>query len=162
MAIFQRILHKIHSQHIFTEVSQIEQLVTTADLLAESYRVKFLYQFDFYRRIDQIIQTLNDKSTNFQLFSKLMKSLATQDLSFWHNNTLLHHFLQPEGKKWFSRADWLTLTNLVKPEEATKVGQLTGAKIIATGSVVQVEKKLYLTAKVIGTETSRVVGAKGV
>ena len=53
----------------------------------------------------------------------------------------------------------LNLTGAVKPDEATKVGQLTGAKIIITGSVVQVEKKLYLTAKVIGTETSRVVGA---
>ena len=33
------------------------------------------------------------------------------------------------------------------------------AAILLTGSVVQVEKKLYLTAKIIGTENSRVLGA---
>lgn len=53
----------------------------------------------------------------------------------------------------------LSLTGAVKPDEAAKVGQLTGARIIVTGSVIQIEKKLYLVAKVIGTETSRVVGA---
>ena len=53
----------------------------------------------------------------------------------------------------------LNLTGAVKADEAVKVGQLTGAKIIITGSVIQVEKKLYLTAKIIGTENSRVVAA---
>lgn len=53
----------------------------------------------------------------------------------------------------------LSLSGAVKADEAVKVGQLTGAKILVTGSVVQVEKRLYLIAKVIGTETGRVVGA---
>lgn len=53
----------------------------------------------------------------------------------------------------------LSLTGVVKPEEAVKVGQLTGAKLIITGSVLQVDKKLYLVAKVISSETSRVAGA---
>ena len=53
----------------------------------------------------------------------------------------------------------LNLSGLVNPAEATKVGQLTGAKILVTGSVLQVDADLYLVAKVIGTETSRVLGA---
>jgi TolB-like protein len=53
----------------------------------------------------------------------------------------------------------VNLSGVVNPAEATQVGQLTGAKILVTGSVVQVDKSLYLVAKIIGTETSRVVGA---
>ena len=51
------------------------------------------------------------------------------------------------------------MSGVVNPDMATKVGQLTGAKILVTGSVFQVGNKLYLVAKVIGTETSKVLGA---
>jgi hypothetical protein len=61
-------------------------------------------------------------------------------------------------KKTLGEAE-LNLSGAVKPAEATKVGQLTGAKILVTGSVIHSDKKLFLVAKVIGTETSRVVGA---
>ena len=53
----------------------------------------------------------------------------------------------------------LNQSGLVKPEEATRVAHLTGAKILVTGSVVQAGNSLYLVAKIIGTETSRVLGA---
>jgi TolB-like protein len=53
----------------------------------------------------------------------------------------------------------LNLSGLVKPEEAARVGQLTGAKLLVTGSVLQVDSKVYLVAKIIGTETTRVLGA---
>lgn len=53
----------------------------------------------------------------------------------------------------------LNLSGLVNPAQATQVGHLTGAKILVTGSVVVVDDSLYLVAKVIGTETSRVLGA---
>ncbi len=53
----------------------------------------------------------------------------------------------------------LSQSALVNPREANRVGYLTGAKILVTGSVLQVGEKMYLIAKVIGTETSRVVGA---
>ncbi|MEX1026830.1 MAG: CsgG/HfaB family protein [Candidatus Paceibacterota bacterium] len=53
----------------------------------------------------------------------------------------------------------LNLSGLVNPGQATQVGYLTGAKIIVTGSVVVVDDHLYLVAKIIGTETSRVLGA---
>ena len=48
----------------------------------------------------------------------------------------------------------LSLSGLVRPDEAVRIGQLTGAKLIVTGSVFQVDQTLYLIAKVIGTETS--------
>ena len=53
----------------------------------------------------------------------------------------------------------LNLSGIVNPEQATKAGQLTGAKLLITGSVLQVENNVYLVAKIIGTETSRVLGA---
>jgi TolB-like protein len=53
----------------------------------------------------------------------------------------------------------LNISGLVDPATATKVGQLTGAKILITGSVLKVDTSLYVIAKVIGTETSRVLGA---
>jgi TolB-like protein len=60
-------------------------------------------------------------------------------------------------KKVLAEAE-LNLSGAVKSGEATKVGQLTGAKLLITGSVIQVEKKTILVAKLIGTETSRVHG----
>lgn len=53
----------------------------------------------------------------------------------------------------------LSLSGAVKPDEAVKVGQLTGAKLLISGSVLQVDKKLYLVAKIMSTETTRVAGA---
>lgn len=53
----------------------------------------------------------------------------------------------------------LNLSGLVNPDQATKVGQFTGAKILVTGSVLLVGDNLYVVAKVIGTETTRVLGA---
>jgi TolB-like protein len=53
----------------------------------------------------------------------------------------------------------LNISGAVKPGEATQVGQLTGAKLLVTGSVLQADKSIYLVAKIIGTETSRVAGA---
>ncbi len=53
----------------------------------------------------------------------------------------------------------LNLSGLVNPAEAIHVGHLTGAKIIVTGSVVVAGDSQYLVAKIIGTETSRVLGA---
>ena len=53
----------------------------------------------------------------------------------------------------------LNLTGLANPATATRVGQLTGAKILIAGSVFRVDNSQYLVAKIIGTETSRVLGA---
>jgi len=52
----------------------------------------------------------------------------------------------------------LNLSGMVDPSQATKVGQMTGAKILITGSVIEADKSIYVVAKIIGTETSRVLG----
>ncbi len=52
----------------------------------------------------------------------------------------------------------LSASGLVNQSQAAQLGQLTGAKILVTGSVLQVGEKLYVVAKIMGTETSRVVG----
>lgn len=52
----------------------------------------------------------------------------------------------------------LNLSGIVTPGQAVQVGQLTGAKILVTGSVIEADKTLYVVAKIIGTETSRVLG----
>lgn len=62
-----------------------------------------------------------------------------------------------EMKKMLDEAE-LNLSGAVNPNQAIQIGQLTGAKIIVTGSVFKVNDKTYLVAKVIGTETSRVLG----
>jgi len=49
----------------------------------------------------------------------------------------------------------LNLSGAVKSSEATRIGQLTGAKLFIFGSVLQVDKRTYIIAKIVGTETSR-------
>jgi TolB-like protein len=61
-------------------------------------------------------------------------------------------------KKVFDELE-LNASGIVRPDQAAVVGQLTGAKILVTGSVLMVGDDLYVVAKVIGTETSRVLGA---
>jgi TolB-like protein len=53
----------------------------------------------------------------------------------------------------------LNLSGLVTQDQAIQIGKLTGAKIIITGSVIDADKTIYLVAKIIGTETSRMLGA---
>jgi hypothetical protein len=52
----------------------------------------------------------------------------------------------------------LNLSGNVSPDSAVKVGQLTGAKVLVTGRVFRSDGELFIVAKVIGTETSRVFG----
>lgn len=53
----------------------------------------------------------------------------------------------------------VSAAGLTDPKQSTQIGQLTGAKILITGSVFQVADKTYVVAKLIGTESSRVIGA---
>ncbi len=52
----------------------------------------------------------------------------------------------------------LSRSGIVNPAEANQVGRLSGAKLLVTGSVVRIDNDLYLIAKVMGTETSRLAG----
>jgi TolB-like protein len=53
----------------------------------------------------------------------------------------------------------LNLSGAVKPSDGLRFGQLTGAKLLVTGSILTVDKKLVIVAKIIGTETTRVFAA---
>jgi TolB-like protein len=53
----------------------------------------------------------------------------------------------------------LNLSGMVNPQQAIQVGQLTGAQIIVTGNIFVYDEKTMVTAKIIGTETSRVLAA---
>lgn len=53
----------------------------------------------------------------------------------------------------------LNLSGMVNAQQANQIGMLTGARIIVTGTIFEIEDKLILVAKIIGTETSRVFGA---
>lgn len=50
----------------------------------------------------------------------------------------------------------LNLSGLVSPEQAVKIGKLTGAKIIVTGNIFTLDRNVMVVAKIIGTETSKV------
>lgn len=52
----------------------------------------------------------------------------------------------------------MNLSGMVSPGDAVKVGNLIGAKVLVTGSVIDADKTIYLVARIIGTETSRVLG----
>jgi len=52
----------------------------------------------------------------------------------------------------------LGLSGTVSPDTAAKVGHLTGAKVLVAGRVFKTDTELFIVAKIIGTETSRVYG----
>ncbi|MGD0463713.1 MAG: CsgG/HfaB family protein [Tepidisphaeraceae bacterium] len=52
----------------------------------------------------------------------------------------------------------LNLTGLVDADTAVHVGKLVGAQILVTGKIFLVDKSIFLTAKLIGTETGLVDG----
>jgi TolB-like protein len=52
----------------------------------------------------------------------------------------------------------LTMSGLVSTDQAAKIGKLVGAKILVTGKVFQLDKQIFITAKLIGVETSLVDG----
>ena len=55
-------------------------------------------------------------------------------------------------------ADRIIQGDAVMLSEANKIGQMSGAKILVSGSVIHVDKKIYLVARIVGTETSRILG----
>lgn len=54
----------------------------------------------------------------------------------------------------------LNLSGMVERDQANQIGQLVGAKLLITGSVFMVGNNTYVVARIIGTETSRMLGAK--
>jgi hypothetical protein len=52
----------------------------------------------------------------------------------------------------------VNLSGLAENDQAVKVGKILGARILIFGRAFPVDKDLYIVAKVVGTETSRVKG----
>jgi hypothetical protein len=52
----------------------------------------------------------------------------------------------------------LYLTGLTHPDQALKLGWMTGARVLVTGSVMASGERVICLAKVIGSETGRVLG----
>ena len=98
----------------------------------------------------------------FQERGKEVKDLGSKvtDLMFANlvANPQVYLVERDEIKKLLEELE-VSQAGLADPKQSTRVGQLTGAKILVTGSVFQVGDKTYVVAKIIGTETSRVVGA---
>jgi hypothetical protein len=53
----------------------------------------------------------------------------------------------------------LSISGTVDPKSAAEIGYITGAQILITGRAFAVQKELVVAAKVIGVETTRVLGA---
>ena len=93
--------------------------------------------------------TVSDPNLGRQIGDALMATLSSEDGFSLVDRTSLMHTLQEHE---------LSLTGLAKPEDATQIGQLVGAKLLITGKAFTLDKSIYITAKIIGTETSRVDG----
>ncbi|MGD0770272.1 MAG: CsgG/HfaB family protein [Tepidisphaeraceae bacterium] len=52
----------------------------------------------------------------------------------------------------------MNLSGLMNPDDAIKIGKLVGAKILVTGKAFALDKEIFITAKLIGAETSLVQG----
>lgn len=80
----------------------------------------------------------------------LFAKLVVRDSLFLVDRAELQKILQEQE---------LSAAGLTDPEQSNQVGRLTGARVLVTGSVFQVGNSVYAVARLIGTETSRVVGA---
>jgi TolB-like protein len=64
-------------------------------------------------------------------------------------------------RTWLTRTlqeQEMSLTGMVSTEQAVKVGKLVGAKILVTGKAFPMGQQMFVTARLIGTETSLMKG----
>jgi len=54
----------------------------------------------------------------------------------------------------------LNLSGMVSSRQAIQIGHLTGARVLVTGSLFELDDNLIIVAKIVGTETSRVFGER--
>jgi len=99
--------------------------------------------------------TFEERGANVKEFGPQVTDILFAELS---SNPDLYLVDREELNKTMAEQS-LSVSGAVKPDEAVQVGQLTGAKLLITGSVLQADKRIYLTAKIMSTETTRVVGA---
>ena len=56
----------------------------------------------------------------------------------------------------------LGMTGLINESSSTQIGQILGVKIIITGSVLRIEKKIEVNARIINVETGSIIAAENV
>ena len=73
-----------------------------------------------------------------------------------HSNAILVE--RAELDEIFSEQE-LSLSGAVDASQAAKIGQLTGAEVLVSGRVFEVQDRIHIVSKVISSSTSRVFGA---
>ena len=90
-------------------------------------------------------------------FAGKITTLVTADLTTETNIVVLE---RAELKKALSEQAF-GASGMVRADAASKIGQLTGAKVIVAGEVIMTDKShLVIVASIIGTETGRLFAAK--
>ncbi len=81
------------------------------------------------------------------------------DLLFAELSTLENLWLvdREDLQKTLSEQE-LSASGMVNAADVVKIGGLTGAKVLVSGSIFEVDKNIHIVAKIIGTETSRTFG----
>ncbi len=94
------------------------------------------------------------------------KGPGVKELGAQVSELLFAKLAAKDGLRLVDRADLqkvlkeleLGVSGAVKTDGAARVGQLTGARLLLWGSVIHVDKRRHLIAKVVGVETGEVVG----
>lgn len=100
------------------------------------------------------ILTFNERGAGLKGYGQKVSDALFASMAVHHNIYLVD---RQEIKKILEEFQ-LNLSGMVNPGQAVQVGQLTGAKILISGTITEIDNTLILIAKIIGTETSRVLG----
>jgi hypothetical protein len=125
------------------QLSLMAALVLTTGKILAADQILSLAVFDFYSN-DENVRDLGPK----------VAALVNANLSAEPNLVIVE---RAELEKALGEQE-LGLSGTVTPDSAAKVGNLTGAKVLVTGRVFKTDTELFIVAKIIGAETSRVYG----
>ncbi len=95
-----------------------------------------------------------EKGTDVKDFGPKIEALLVAALSTRENILLVE---RAELDKVISELE-LNLSGMVDPKTANRIGYMTGANVLVSAATFQVDGALYVVAKVIGTESTRVFG----
>lgn len=102
------------------------------------------------------IFTFTEKTNRLKGYGEKVSNILFANLAVNKDINLVD---REELNKVFAETE-LNLSGLVSPEQTVQIGQLTGAKILVTGTLFELDDTLIIVAKITGVETSRVIGVK--
>ena len=145
----------MRTQHVCLAMALVSCLAAFRQVCAEPKESEKLGK----RQIMLAVMNFQVKKADKSNLSEKIADLLTAFLSAEDGFQLVE---RAELKKMLDEMA-LGKSGIVKPEEAAKIGYMTGANVIVTGRAFVVGKKLFITGKVVSTETSRMaaVVAKG-